>query len=311
MSLQHFRIFVAVVDAGSQTAAADALGLSKAVVSFNLKQLETELGVSLLARSTRRLELTETGRRFYHDCQQVLQQAQTAMDNARQQHGGLQGTLRLSATVEYGHYRILPALAAFARLHPQLRIRHSSSSQQADLISEQFDVAIRLGTLVDSSYRARLIERFDIWPLASPSYLAQPGRSVDTLDDLARADWLAHSRLATPLRWPLQREGETVELDVRGGARIVADTSGALLDFALRGCGVALLPDWLAREAVAAGRLRRLLPEYAFPQQGVYAVYPATRHLAEKVRVFIDFVCGYAAGEGSLDQPSPPAPPTA
>ena len=305
MSLQRFRIFVAVVDAGSQTAAAAALGLSKAVVSFNLKQLETELGVALLTRSTRRLELTETGRRFYHDCQHVLQQAQAAMDSARQQHRGLQGTLRLSATGEYSHYRITPALAAFARLHPQLRIRHSSSSQHADLISEQFDVAIRLGQLGDSSYRARLIEHFDIWPVASPGYLAQAGFAVATPDDLARADWLAHSRLAAPLRWLLRSEtGEETELDVRGGARISADTSGALLDFARRDCGVALLPDWLAREDVGRGRLTRLLPDYSFPRQGVYAVYPDTRHLAEKVRVFIDFVCGYAAAEAGGKPPA-------
>ncbi|WP_434632562.1 LysR family transcriptional regulator [Chromobacterium sp. CV08] len=299
MSLQRFRIFAAVVECGSLTAAAAALGHSKAVVSFNLKQLEADLGVALLTRSTRRLQLTETGRRFYDDCRRVLQMAQSAMDDARRGHGGLRGTLSVSSTAEYGHLRVVPALAAFARRHPGLTVRHASSSQHADLISQQFDVAIRLGTLVDSSYRARLLENFDIWPVASPDYLAQAGRAVRTVDELARACWLAHSRLTAPLRWRLSRETddgmEETELDAGDAPRIVADTSGALLDFARHGCGVALLPDWQVGDDLAAGRLIRLLPDYRFPRQGVYAVYPDTRHLPEKVRAFIDFFADYLA----------------
>ncbi|UTH75364.1 LysR substrate-binding domain-containing protein [Chromobacterium sp. IIBBL 290-4] len=297
MSLQRFRIFTAIVESGSLTAAAAALGQSKAVVSFNLKQLETELGAALLLRSTRRLQLTETGRRFYEDCRRVLEQAQAAMDGARLRHGGLDGTLSLSTTPEYARWRLIPALAAFARLHPRLRIRQASSSQHADLISEQVDVAIRLGTLADSSYRARLLESFDIWPLASPEYLSQPGQAIRDIDDLARARWLAHSRLTAPLRWRLCRDTadgmEETELDAGDAPMVYADTSGALLEFARQGSGVALLPDWQAKEDLEAGRLVHLLPDYRFPRQGVYAVYPDTRHLPEKVRAFIDFFADY------------------
>ncbi|KUM05387.1 LysR family transcriptional regulator [Chromobacterium subtsugae] len=301
MSLQRFRIFAAIVESGSLTAAAEALGHSKAVVSFNLKQLEAELGVALLTRSTRRLQLTETGRRFYQDCLHVLRMAQTAMDDARRGHGGLQGTLSVSTTPEYGRRRVIPALAAFSLLHPRLAVRLESSSRHADLISQQVDVAIRLGSLSDSSYRARLLEEFDIWPVASPGYLAQPDKQVESVDGLARADWLAHSRLAAPLRWKLTGKDGEAMLDAGDAPRIVADTSGALLDFARQGCGVALLPDWQVTDDVAAGALARLLPDWAFPRQGVYAVYPDTRHLPEKVRAFIDFFADYLAprqGEG-------------
>ena len=154
ISLDRLGIFIAIVDAGSLTAAAAVLGQSKAVVSFNLKQLEAELGVSLLTRSTRSLALTDVGRRFYEDCQRVLSEAQGAIETARQGHQGLRGTLRLTTTVEYGSRTVIPALIAFAAAHPQLQIQHSSSSSHEDLISGGYDLAIRMGSLNDSSYRA-------------------------------------------------------------------------------------------------------------------------------------------------------------
>lgn len=291
VSLNRFKIFIAVVDAGTLTAAAHALGQSKAVVSFNLKQLEAELGVTLLTRSTRRLVLTEVGRRFYHDCQRVELQAQAAIDRARMEHQGLQGTLRLSTTTEYGQHRIAPALAEFSRQHPHLQIRHSSSSQHADLISERFDVAIRLGKLKDSSYRAALIEHYPIWPVVSATYFQNhTNRSITTLADLSRADWLGHSRLSTPLSWVVQGVNGPEQFEVAVGAKIVTDSAGVLLTFVHQGCGVALLPQWLVQQDVDSGRLLHLLPEYQFPSQGVYAVYPHVQHLPEKVRCFIDFV---------------------
>ncbi|MBH1995001.1 MAG: LysR family transcriptional regulator, partial [Burkholderiales bacterium] len=202
ISLDRLGIFIAIVDAGSLTAAAAVLGQSKAVVSFNLKQLEAELGVSLLTRSTRSLALTDVGRRFYEDCQRVLSEAHGAIETARQGQQGLRGTLRLTTTVEYGSRTVIPALIAFAAAHPQLQIQHSSSSSHEDLISGRYDLAIRMGSLNDSSYRAALIEPYAIWPVASPAYLASlPARDIASLPDLQRARWLAHSRLASPLRW--------------------------------------------------------------------------------------------------------------
>ena len=291
ISLDRLGIFIAIVDAGSLTAAAAVLGQSKAVVSFNLKQLEAELGVSLLTRSTRSLALTDVGRRFYEDCQRVLSEAQGAIETARQGHQGLRGTLRLTTTVEYGSRTVIPALIAFAAAHPQLQIQHSSSSSHEDLISGRYDLAIRMGSLNDSSYRAALIEPYAIWPVASPAYLASlPARGIASLDDLQRARWLAHSRLAAPLRWDVQTQDGPAAFTAQDDAAIHSDSSSALLGCALGGCGVALLPQWQVEAEVRAGRLRRLLPDVVFPQQGVYAVYPNTQHIAEKVRAFIDFL---------------------
>ena len=152
LNLQRVTMFIAVVDAGSFTLAAAALGQTKAVVSFNVRQLENELGVTLLLRSTRRLRLTDAGVLFYQRGVALLNAAENLQDEVRASHSGLSGELRITTTPEYGEQVIIPALAAFARRHPALRVRHVSSSHHADLISERFDVAIRLGTPVSYTH---------------------------------------------------------------------------------------------------------------------------------------------------------------
>ncbi|CAI2421044.1 D-malate degradation protein R [Serratia ficaria] len=294
LNLQRLAIFVAVVDAGSFTAAAVTLGQTKAVVSFNVKQLENELGVSLLARSTRQLSLTDAGARFYQRSLQLLQEAENALDDVRRDHRGLSGVLRITSTPEYGARTVVPALAAFSQLHPRLRIQHVSSSYHADLIAERFDVAIRLGQLADSSHRAALLDSFAILPVASPAYLAR--RPIDSLPQLALAQWIAHSRLSSPLSWQvITPQRQAVLFKVEGAAMLMGDSAAALLAFALHGAGVALLPEWLVRADIAAGRLCLLLPDHQFPAQSIYALYPNTRHVPEKVRAFIDFLRERAA----------------
>lgn len=247
--------------------------------------------MSLLARSTRSLALTEVGRRFHEDCQRVLAEAQAAIDTARAGQQGLRGTLRLSTTVEYGNRTVVPALIAFAARHPQLQVQHSCSSSHEDLIAGRYDLAIRMGQLNDSSYRAALIEPYAIWPVASPAFLASlPSRGIDSIEALQQARWLAHSRLAAPLRWAVRTPDGTQTFEAQQPARIESDSASSLLGFVLGGCGVALLPQWQVEPEVRAGRLRHLLPEVVFPQQGVYAVYPHTLHAPEKVRAFIDFL---------------------
>ncbi|MFV8904406.1 LysR family transcriptional regulator [Serratia fonticola] len=289
LNLARLAMFAAVVDTGSFTAAAEALGQTKAVVSFNIKQLESELGVSLLVRSTRRLSLTDAGERFYPRCQRLLQDAEYLLDDVRRDHHGLSGILRITSTPEYGAQVVVPALAAFAQLHPRLRIQHVSSSYHADLISERFDVAIRLGQLADSNHHAALIDNFAILPVASPAYLAR--WPIASLPQLAQAAWLAHSRLPSPLSWQvLTPERQAVLFRVEDDARLMADSATALLTFALQGAGVALLPEWLVRPVIANEQLCHLLPDHQFPVQSIYALYPNTRHVPEKVRAFIDFL---------------------
>ena len=152
VSLDRFDTFKAVVEAGSLTAAADLLGQTRAVVSFNLKRLEAELGVTLLTRNTRQLALTDAGERFYLRCTRMLEEARLAVEEARSEHSQLKGTLRITTTVEYGLAVVVPAVETFRGLHPELNIQLSTSSSHADLISERFDVAIRLGRMWISGY---------------------------------------------------------------------------------------------------------------------------------------------------------------
>ncbi|CNH93383.1 LysR family transcriptional regulator [Yersinia aldovae] len=297
LNLQRLTIFAAVVEAGSFTAAATALGQTKAVVSFNIKQLEVDLGVSLLVRTTRRLSLTDTGERFYPRCLRLLEEAENLQEDVQQDHAGLSGILRITSTPEYGAQVVVPALAAFSREHPQLRIQHVSSSYHADLIAERFDIAIRLGQLADSSLRAAPIDSFAILPVASPAWIAE--RPIKNLAQLAQAAWLAHSRLSAPLSWQVMTpEQQAVLFKVESPPIIMADSATALLAFALQGSGVALLPDWLVRPALESGELYVLLPDHQFPRQSIYALYPNTRHVSEKVRVFIDFLRARVANNG-------------
>ncbi|WP_395490645.1 LysR family transcriptional regulator [Cedecea davisae] len=289
LNLQRVAMFVAVVEAGGFTAAAQSMRQTKAVISFNVRQLETELGVSLLVRSTRRVALTQAGEVFYQRALLLLKESDALVEEVQTHHGGYSGELRISTTPEYGQAKVIPALSAFGKLHPKLTIRHDSSSAPINLISEQFDLAIRLGKLADSSYRAALIERFEIVPVAAPEWLAR--NPISSLEALAEAEWVIHRRLPTPREWQvIGSDRETRDLTITGPSRFMTDTAAALMAFVVQGCGVGLLPEWLVREAIERGELRHILPEYRFPSQGIYAVYPNTRHVPAKVRALIDFL---------------------
>ncbi|VDR25142.1 D-malate degradation protein R [Raoultella terrigena] len=232
-----------------------------------MRQLESELGVTLLLRSTRRLTLTDAGTVFYQRGVGLLKAAENLQDEVRASHAGLSGELRITTTPEYGARVIIPALAEFSRLHPALRVRHVSSSHHADLISERFDVAIRLGTLADSRYRAALISRFAILPVAAPAWLAQ--HPLAALEDLAQAEWIIHERLQTPLRWQLSgRDRKVIDFEIKKTPRLSADSANALMAFALAGSGVVLLPEWLVASSLAQKRLVHLLPEFQLSAAG-------------------------------------------
>lgn len=285
LNLQRMSLFIAVVDSGSFTAAAAASGQTKAVVSFNIRQLEKELGVTLLLRSTRRLTLTDAGVLFYQKGVNLLNAAKNLQDEVRASHSGLGGELRITTTPEFGEQVIIPLLAQFSQRHPDLRIRHMSSSHHADLIAERFDVAIRLGSLADSRYRAALISL----PVAAPQWLAR--HPVSSLESLAQAEWIIHERLPTPLRWSVtNNHGQHSRLEISKAGKISVDSARSLMAFALAGSGVALLPQWLVNTALEDGTLIHVLPDYHFPRQGIYAVYPDARHVTTKVRAFIDFL---------------------
>lgn len=295
VSLDRFIVFRAVVETGSFTAAAVALGQARAAVSFHIKQLEAELGVTLLTRTTRRMQPTEAGERFYRRCIRVLDQAKDAIEEARGEHGGMHGTLRVTTTVEYGLSVVVPALHAFLEMHPTLHARLETHTTQADLVRDRFDVAIRLGRMEqfqDLPYRGLRLGTYEVRPVAAPTLLATAGkRRIVTPEALARLPQLGHSRLEHIATWMLQdRHGSSRPYKPAAPPRLTVDNASVLRLLARHGAGVALLPDWFIRQDLADGTLIDALPGYRFPAQGIYALYLPQPHVTRKVRAWLDFM---------------------
>jgi DNA-binding transcriptional LysR family regulator len=287
VNFNRLAVFVALVRAGSFTAAAVQLGMTKAMVSQHLLRLEQELGVTLIVRSTRRMALTEAGTAFHADCVLLLEQAQAAIDRLGDRRNTPTGTLRLTTSTDYGMSVVAPALADFRRLHPQLQMDLVISDQISDLIAERFDLAIRIGWLRDSSLRATRLGSFRQLVTATPAYLVEHGVPRRP-EDLAAHPWIAMSALATPLRWTFTR-GSGKRRVVRMHQAMQANNAAAIRALVLNGAGISVLPDYLVQEDIQAGRLQVLLAQYRVPEGGIYAVYPDPQPPA-KVRGFIDFM---------------------
>ncbi|MNJ29586.1 HTH-type transcriptional regulator DmlR [compost metagenome] len=294
VSLDRFELFCAVVQTGSFTGAAARLEQTRAAVSFSIKQLEAELGVTLLTRTTRRIALTDAGERFYGHCLEVVHAAQVAIDEARAEHSGLQGSLRITSTVEYGLRVLAPALHGFCQQHPQLQVQLQTHTAQADLVRDGFDVAIRLGQVQDSSYRGVCLDSYALCLVMAPALLAPGQDGLDNLERVGQLPQLRHSRFQQHDSWPVEdARGHPGQYQGRGPAAMVADNASVLRTFALQGMGVALLPLWLVDADLASGALIDALPGYRFARQSVYALYPDTRHVPRKVRAWIDYLKAY------------------
>lgn len=287
VNLNRLAVFVALVRAGSFTAAAEHLGMTKAMVSQHLLRLERELGATLLVRSTRRMALTEAGAAFHADCVQLLEQAQAAIERIGDQRSTPAGTLRLTTSTDYGTAVVAPALAEFLRLYPALHVDLVIDDQINDLIAERFDLAIRIGWLRDSSLRATRLGGFRQLVMASPAYLAEHGMPRRPEDLAVHHGWIAMSALATPLRWTFTR-GNSRRV-VRMRQVMQANNAAAIRALVLAGAGVSVLPEYLVQEDIQAGRLQVLLAQYRLQEGGIHAVYPDPQPPA-KVRAFIDFM---------------------
>lgn len=295
VELNDLLVFAAVVDSGGFTAAAERLGQNKARVSLVVRRLEAALGEALLVRTTRRVALTESGQRLIDEVLPPLRLAQEALlAQGRRGSGELSGTLRLGASVDHAVQSLAPAVARFAARHPGLQIELRTSDRVVDLVREGIDLSFRLGWLRDSSQRAVALGRFEQWVVAAPDHVRRAGRPKHP-QDLAEHAWVALSLLPSPLTWSFAgRDGQTHS--VRMHARLRTDSSASLRALLVSGAGVSVLDRWSAAGEVAAGRLERLLPAWALPSGGIFAVLPPGRHVAPAVRAFIDFYRGALNG---------------
>jgi DNA-binding transcriptional LysR family regulator len=293
VNLNRLAIFVAVVDAGSLTAAAARLGLAKTMVSTHMQRLEAEVGASLLVRTTRRLGVTEAGRTFYEASVKILRATEEALNAVSGETAPVRGTLRVTSPIDYGTLVVAPALVELRREHPQLDVELVCSDQYVDLIADGIDVAIRLGRLADSNYRAVKLGSFVKWVVASPAFIDTWG-SPRTPAELSALPFCALTVLPHPLTLELRRGddgsgGDDGATDsVRCENAFLTNTADACRAATLAGGGFGLLTDFSIVGDIAAGRLIRLLPHWATESASIQAVFPPTSHPPAKVRALID-----------------------
>jgi DNA-binding transcriptional LysR family regulator len=286
VNLNRLAIFVAVVDAGSLTAAATRLGLAKTMVSTHMQRLESEVGASLLVRTTRRLGVTEAGRAFYEASVKILRAAEEALSAVSGESAPVRGTLRVSSPIDYGALAVAPALVELRRAHPQLDIELFCSDQYVDLIADGIDVAIRLGRLADSNYRAVKLGSFVKWLVASPAFIETWGMPR-TPAELSAMPYCALTVLPHPLTLELRHDNGDAH-SVRCENAFLVNTADACRAATLAGGGFGLLTDFSISDDIAAGRLIRMLPTWATVRASIQAVFPPTSHPPAKVRALIE-----------------------
>lgn len=286
VNLNRLAVFVAVVEAGSLSAAARRLGIATTMVSAHMQRLEREVGASLLLRTTRSLRLTEAGEGFFDAARQIVADAEAAIAAAAGDTVEPRGRLRVTAPVDYAERVLAPITVALSHRHPQLQIDVLAVDRPLDLVAEQIDVAIRIGQLADSELRASRIGSFSQQVVASPSLLEDRSPPAEPTD-LAALPFLALSVLAQPLLWRFSAAGQA-DQQPHLQARLSFNTASALRSAALAGGGFTMLPDYLVADDLTAGRLVRLLPGWQLPEGGVHALYPAARQPPRKTRVLIE-----------------------
>lgn len=287
-NLRRLVYFVAVVETGSFTAAAERLGITKAVVSQQVARLEQEFQISLLFRTTRKVQTTEAGLSFYRRCTLILRDAEDAFDELSEAVSEPSGTLRLTAPFDYGMSVVVAAIAAFTQRYPNCKVDAVLSDQTLDMMSSNIELAIRVGWLTDSNLQARKIGTFRQLLVASPSMQSQIQRLSDP-QDLIDLSFIANSALREPLRWNFfLNENERRSVSVQ--ASIFLDATLAVREAVLEGAGLSVLPDYTIANDLATGRLIQVLPQWSLPAGGIYAVFPSARFRPAKVRSFVDLL---------------------
>lgn len=284
--------FVAVANRGSLTAAATLEGVAPAVISRRMDALEAELGVKLLHRSTRRLQLTPEGSAFLEDCQRILEdleQAQSRLSAGGAAAGAaVRGHLRITAPAGFGRRHVAPLVPQFLSQHPELSLSLNLSDRLVDIIHESYDCAVRVGDLPDSSLVSVRLADNQRLCVAAPAYIKRAGLPEHPRD-LARHQCLALSSDASQTRgWAFMVEGALTHIRPQG--RLDCTDGQVLHDWCLAGLGLAWRSTWEVAHAVREGRLETVLDDFAAPPNGIYAVFAQRKHLPLRVRLWIDFL---------------------
>jgi DNA-binding transcriptional LysR family regulator len=301
-------VFTKVVDTASFAAAARHFGMSPAMVSKHVQTLEQRLGARLLNRTTRRVSATDVGQDYYERCLRILSELEEAEAIAGNLQTSPRGHLRVTAPLSFGTHRLAPAIAEYLVSYPEVSIDLSLDDPYVDILEKRFDVGIRFGHLENSSLIARKLYALETYLCASPAYLERKG-APHVPADLAKHKCLIYTHATSANVWSFVGPDSKEDV-VRISGRFQANSGDVLLPLAIRGCGLLLAPDYLVEDALKAGHLVRIMPDYTTRETPVYVVYPS-RNLSAKIRTFIDFLAAWFArppsqsGRGDLDGKMP------
>jgi LysR family transcriptional regulator, regulator for bpeEF and oprC len=287
--LRTLSIFVKVAERKSFVRAAADLDITQSGVSNAIKRLEEQTGTRLLARTTRRVSLTEDGAAFFERCRQALadiEEAELVLKESRQK---ISGNLRVDMSVAFGRLKMVPSLSAFQAEYPDVKLSLTFTDRYVDLIEEGIDVAVRLGVLRDSSLIARRLTAAQYKLVATPGYFAKHGKPK-SLDDLTKHNCLAFTSRDTRLTrdWRFLVSKSETALTPRGTMSF--SDGGALCEAACAGYGLAQMHDYYLDHEIARGKLIAVLDQFKPQPDPIWLVYPPTRHLTPKVRAFVDFM---------------------
>lgn len=287
IDLNDMRLFAKVAETGGISAAARALNIPKSRVSRRIAALEDTLGSGLLERTTRVVQLTEAGELFFQHCRRMVEEAENAVESVNQLVEAPRGLLRVSVSFGVGQYLIAPHLGEFLQRFPDVDVQLDMNNRRVDLIAEGFDLVIRVGQLEDSSLMSRKMGHARAHLCASPEYLNRASEPK-TPTQLAGHKLLVMSNSNNVSRWVLENTaGEQTSIEV--SPRTSINDFTALRNLVEDDGGIAVMPEYIIRDAIEAKRLVRVLPDWRSPLISYYVLYPSRKGLTKKSAAFIDF----------------------
>jgi LysR family transcriptional regulator AphB len=285
--LNDMMLFIAVIDAGSFTLAADRLNIAKANLSRRISRLEQQLGVTLLERTTRSQHITEVGSDYLVHCRRISQEVELAEASISQSLKVIKGQLRIGVSVGMGHEIIKPVLAQFIRKNSAINLQLSLLNNRVDLIEEGYDLVIRIGELADSRLIAKRLGKVGRKIYASPDYMKHHGE-IKSIEQLKQTSFLLMSSIQDTERLLLTSKEKQYELSIK--PRVLVDDFLILKQMIIEDLGVAIIPDYMCEHEVANGELVQVLPNWGMSDVDVYALYPKNRLNLPKVKAFVDFI---------------------
>lgn len=292
-TLTRMRCFIQVIESGGFSAAARDMGRSKALVSKYISELEDELGVRLLNRTTRQISATEVGQAYYREANEIIQRMDDLRESIQDKHHSARGLLRVSAPASMADGDLTEAIMAFAAAEPDIHLDLRLEDRMADLIDEGFDVAVRVSELTDSGLIARKIRPLRTQIGAAPALLEKYGMP-STPADLAQLPCIIDTNFRFRSNWPFIVDGKKSSFAVKGRVEVNGVVPARIA--AERGLGFVRALDVFLSDSIADGKLVPVLEEYESDGPAMYAMYPHRRHLSAKVRRFVDFLAAWYQG---------------